>query len=122
MAGEMNWIGQDGVDATGNEWPIHAAIAKAVDGELKPFDQYQGPYIVVGADLVVGEPPYGVLIQNQGCTRLWLCSPEDELGDSHCYIYREDTEESSELFFCEDTATAIAMAKRLLGREESHRD
>ena len=38
MAGEVRQVNPD-------EWPTHKAIADAVGGRLRPFDQYQGPYI-----------------------------------------------------------------------------
>ena len=38
MAGEMTHV-------NAAEWPIHRAIARALRGRLRPFDQYQGPYI-----------------------------------------------------------------------------
>lgn len=46
MTGEMGRITPDGYDPLNKEtWSVHAAVAKAVHGELKPFDVYQGPYI-----------------------------------------------------------------------------
>jgi len=27
------------------EWPTHKAVADALGGRLRPFDQYQGPYV-----------------------------------------------------------------------------
>ena len=38
MAGEMRHVNLA-------EWPIHNAVAAALGGRLRPFDQYQGPYI-----------------------------------------------------------------------------
>ncbi len=38
MASEMNHVNPD-------EWPIHKAVAEALGGQLRPFDEYQGPYI-----------------------------------------------------------------------------
>ena len=38
MAGEMTHLDPA-------EWPIHKAVADALGGRLRPFDQYQGPYI-----------------------------------------------------------------------------
>ena len=41
MTGEMsNPVDRD-------EWPLQAAIADATDGELRAFDVYQGPYVLV---------------------------------------------------------------------------
>lgn len=38
MAGEMTCVHS-------GEWPTHKAVADALGGRLRPFDQYQGPYI-----------------------------------------------------------------------------
>gem|GEM_PF-2110802 len=38
MAGEMRQVNPD-------EWPTHKAVADALGGRLRPFDEYQGPYI-----------------------------------------------------------------------------
>ena len=110
MTGEMAWINQDGLDANGDVWSTHAAIAKAVGGTLQPFDAYQGPYIAVGADVTAGEPPYALAVRGLGVCRLWLCSDEDGIG----YVYREDTDTRSEPFplfhsFTDELASELAM-------------
>ncbi len=38
MAGEMRHVNPA-------EWPVHKAVAAALGGRLRPFDEYQGPYI-----------------------------------------------------------------------------
>ncbi len=38
MAGEMRTVNP-------TEWPIHKAVADALGGRLRPFDEYQGPCI-----------------------------------------------------------------------------
>ena len=116
MTGEMYHIDQDGKDDSGNEWTMHAAIAKALcaegyDATLQPFDQYQGPYILVGKDMRIGEHPYQLAVQNQGVIRLWLTT--DEHG--WLCIYREDTDTALE-FPPDDIAAAIACIKELLAR------
>lgn len=70
MTGEMGCIDQDGYDPLNKErWVIHAAVAKAVHGELKPFDVYQGPYIQTAKGA------------------LWIqCDPKDELTG---IVYRD---------------------------------
>ena len=109
MTGEMAWINQDGLDSNGEIWEIHAEIAKAVGGELKPFDVYQGCYISVGADVVANAKScYRMPIQHLGCIRLWI--GEDDNG---CYVYREDTDEIAH-FFWNDIELAICAAKSLL--------
>ena len=48
MAGEMGHIDREtGIDDSGNVWNLHSCVAVALDAELRPFDQYQGPYIKV---------------------------------------------------------------------------
>ena len=74
MTGEM-------YEATRDEWPTHFAIADAVGGTVQPFDQYQGPYIVVESDIRIGNTPYAYA--PPGPVRLWMV----EEG-----VYREDTD------------------------------
>jgi len=38
MAGEMTCVDS-------SAWPTHKAVADALGGQLRPFDQYQGPYV-----------------------------------------------------------------------------
>lgn len=110
MAGEMHHINQQGEDDSGNVWELHAAIAEAVNGELRPFDQYQGPYIVVGSDLTAGERPYAVPVQHLGIVRLWVCGQ----NDCEAVVYREDNDQRSPPFWWDDTEAAIAAARGLL--------
>ena len=116
MTGEMYHIDQEGKDDSGNEWTMHAAIAKALraegyDATLQPFDQYQGPYILVGKDVRLGQRPYQLTVQNMGVIRLWLTQTEDEWP---C-VWREDTDEHLALTLIpNDTDDAIACAKELL--------
>ena len=117
MTGEMYHIDQDGKDDSGNEWTMHAAIAKALrdegyDATLQPFDQYQGPYILVGKDIRVGNAPYRLAVQNMGVIRLWIVAHDDPVSQ----IQREDTDTLSESFWWNDTKSAIACAKELLAR------
>ena len=114
MTGEMYHIDQDGKDDSGNEWTMHAAIAKALRAEgyeatLQPFDQYQGPYILVGKDVRLGQPPYAVATQHLGVIRLWLMFEGDE---TPC-VYREDINALS-CYAWDDTEGAIACAKELM--------
>ena len=44
MTGEMHKS-----EVTRENFPLHFAIADALGGEVKPFDQYQGPYILTKA-------------------------------------------------------------------------
>ena len=88
MTGEMYHIDPvTGKEPDGTIWEYHAAIAKAVHGTIRPFDQYQGPYVVVGPDLRVGDAPYEVAPTHLGIIRLWLVAGVDDIP---C-VYREDT-------------------------------
>jgi len=113
MTGEMCYIDQDGRDDDGNIWEAHAAVAKAVGGTLKPFDQYQGPYIAVGPDLVAGKRPYAHPVRLPGIVRLWLVNDDSGMWA----VYREDTDELSPVFPPFDTELAVAAAKALLSKE-----
>jgi len=90
MTGEMNYINSEtGQDSNGDIWESHAAIAREFNGELKPFDVYQGPYIAINGDITMGDSPYSVPIpfpERFGLIRLWLFT--DPNGDD--YVYRED--------------------------------
>lgn len=114
MTGEMYRIDQDGRDDQDNIWEAHAAVAKAVGGTLKPFDQYQGPYIVVGPDLVVGQPPHTHPAQFLGIVRLWLVNDDSGMWA----VYREDTDKLSFTFPPFDTEMAVLAAKELLSKEK----
>ena len=109
MTGEMSYINPEtGVDSNGESWPIHLAIAKELGGELRPFDVYQGPYIVIGND-VVAQPnsDYRIPIQGFGIIRLWVFYDEDRL----LTIYREDNEKS---VTCWTELEAVIAAKELV--------
>ncbi len=81
-------------DVTREAYPLHFAIADAVKGEVRPFDQYQGPYVLVGTDIRLGRQPYQYCPVGLGVVRLWIIS-EDGCGG---YIYNEATEKTSEPF------------------------
>lgn len=36
-----------GEDSNGESWPVHLAVARSTRGKLRPFDMYQGPYILI---------------------------------------------------------------------------
>lgn len=78
MTGEMS----NPVDP--NEWPLQAAIAQAFRGELRAFDVYQGPYVLVQT-------------ATQGQHRIWV-SPHSEHPDVLTVVYNETTETASEPF------------------------
>lgn len=113
MTGEMYSIEQDGASDDGEEWPLHASVARAVKGMLKPFDRYQGPYIVIGDDIKTGHTPYEYPVMHVGATRLWIFMERNGLAK----IYREDTDTTSESFYWEDEEAAVRLAKKLLSEE-----
>lgn len=98
------------------EWPLQAAIAEATGGELKPFDQYQGPYVLVpSADgrpgLTTGPPPYGRPVRGPlGGARLWVSMNVHPAAEGLACVYREDTEESSPPFWIWDADAAETAA------------
>ena len=104
MTGEMHHIDPvTGEEPDGTIWEYHAAIAKAVHGTIKPFDQYQGPYVVVGIDLRVGDAPYQVAPTGLSIVRLWLIND----GDDMPCVWREDTDKvSGPCFDAQDAAEA----------------
>jgi len=109
MAGEMNYINPDtGEDDAGQVWHLHLAIAKQLGGTLKPFDQYQGPYVEIPTP--------------EGLAKLWVVSEDD--GRS-CRVVRrlpwhcDDTQ--SDLFpvWNEDAEdNAVAAARQVLRQYE----
>ena len=110
MTGEMYAI--DPVTATepdGTEWPYHREMARVTGGEVKPFDQYQGPYVVVGPDLRVGTAPYQLALQGVGVVRLWLTTDAHETSR----VYREDTAALSEIVVIEPTDAGEAALELL---------
>ena len=98
MAGEMPYIDPvTGETPDGEVYTLHAAIAKAVGGTIQPFDTYQGPYVVVGKDVRMGERPYQLAVQGVGVIRLWVGS-DAGWPDYLARVYREDTDTLSEPF------------------------
>lgn len=98
MTGEMQAIKQDGNDSNGEYWPLHAAVAKAINGILKPFDVHQGPYI---------------LIPNKyHDSKLWLIETEYKSR-----WYREDTQEESLSFWPYEIDIAVEAAELLTKKE-----
>src|SRR5574341_1070698 len=89
MAGEMF---QD--EVTRENYPLHFAIADKFHGKVIAFDQYQGPYVVIGKDVRVGNSPYAIAPRGMVIVRLWLCSDD---GGAY-FIYNEANERKSEEF------------------------
>jgi hypothetical protein len=88
--GEMS---QGELDATGREeWPMHYNIADALGAEVKPFDQYQGPYVRV---------PEG---------RLWVTTPEGAGDGAELIVWNEHNRKSSEPFMWDDENAAVDAA------------
>jgi len=110
MTGEMYTITQDGVSDDNEQWPLHAAVSRAIGGTLKPFDYYQGPYILLGEDVRIGRKPYDYPVMHVGVVRLWIFQDKRGMGR----IYREDTDTTSDPFHWDDEETAINLAKEIL--------
>ena len=94
MTGEMHES-----EVTRENFPLHFAIADALDGEVKPFDQYQGPYILTKA----------------AC--LWLAPAAPPYDSAFAIIYNEATDRSSAefpLWGPDEVALAIAAARSVI--------
>lgn len=79
MAGEMT------APVDEEQWGFHAMIRDMVDGELRPFDQYQGPYI---------KTPEG--------HKLWIIEETSKGCCGHLHsegiaVYNERTDEKSDV-------------------------
>lgn len=113
MTGEMGYIKQNGEDQDGEIWELHAKIAEAIGGELKPFDKYQGPYIAVGGDLRTAGGAYAMPVKHLGIVRLWVIADE-KYPDNMARVYREDNKRVSNPFYWTDYGEACLEAKKLL--------
>jgi hypothetical protein len=74
-------------EVTRDAYPIHFAIADALDGRVEPFDQYQGPY--VATDL----------------GKLWLI----DAGGGLCRIYDEQRDRQSPRFGWTEAEWAVCL-------------
>lgn len=95
-------------------WPLHHAIAEALGGTVKAFDQYQGPYVLIGSE-VRGEGVYAPATPMKGTVRLWIQFDEGGIAT----VYNEDNEKLSEPFSWNDTQGAIEAAKSVLDQPKS---
>ncbi len=84
-------------DVTREAYPLHFAIARALHGRVEPFDMYQGPYVVIGADIRVGASPYAMPVQHLGIVRLWVGSADD--NSDMATVYNEATDKVSAPFW-----------------------
>ena len=116
MTGEMPRIDPvTGETPDGEVYALHAAIARAVGGTVQPFDKYQGPYVLIGPDVRIGDAPYEVALKGLGVVRLWIV----DAGDGFANVYREDTDTSTRMPFFADgpwaERDAVAAAREVLG-------
>ena len=79
-------------EVTREAYPAHFAMADGLNSEVKPFDQYQGPFVQVPG------------------ARLWLSSEDGAEG----YVYNENNDKKSEPFWLHykdpDTLPLVAVA------------
>jgi hypothetical protein len=97
-------------DCTRDNYPVHHAVADALGGTVRPFDQYQGPYVVVGPDVRAGSEPYAVAPRGLGVVRLWLCDD----GEGRVTVFNEATERESDPFIWDDENGAIEAARSVV--------
>lgn len=113
--GEMS---QEELDATGREeWPLHYAIADALGGTVKAFDQYQGPYVLIGSE-IRGQGVYAPATRMEGVVRLWISSENGYEG----VVYNEDNEKQSTPFSLNGPTAeeeAVVAAEEVLGAAKS---
>jgi hypothetical protein len=114
--GEMT---QDEADNP-QEWPLHHAIAEALGGTVRAFDQYQGPYVLLGAE-IRGEGVYAPATPMPGVTRLWI-NTEDGIEGT---VYNEENERSSTPFLLNAPGAeqeAVSAAEEVLGNAPPEED
>ena len=94
-------------EVTRDNYPLYFKIADALGGTVEPFDQYQGPYILVGQDVIVGDAPYALAPLNLGVVRLWVIDQDNGIEVA---IYNEATDKTSDPFpwGCDDLAVDAA--------------
>src|SRR5208282_3992281 len=110
--GEMSQSEADDAE----QWPMHHAIANALGGKVKAFDQYRGPYVLVGSE-IRGQGTYAPAVPMKGTVRLWVQADEGSEG-AFLTVYNEDNEKISEPFHWEDTEGAIDAARSVLDEPE----
>ena len=81
MTGEMHES-----EVTRETYPTYFAIADEIGGTVRPFDHYQGPYILTAKG-----------------HRLWVCMEDDS---PFAVVYNERTDSKSEPFYAEDIEAA----------------
>lgn len=89
MTGEMSQS-----EVTREAWPIHFAIADSLGGEVRAFDQYQGPYVRASRQ------------GNRRPRKLWL----SYVADGFARLYDEVSDRQSRVFpYCESWAAEYAV-------------
>lgn len=106
MTGEMSRASL-AQDISEGAYALHVAAAKALSGTVQPFDQYQGPYVLIGAE-VRATGIYAPVVRGLGVRRLWLIG--DDEGGPVCRWYNEATETESVEFWWNDIASAVDAA------------
>ncbi len=98
-------------DLTPDEYPLHFAVARALKGKVRPFDVYQGPYVVIGEDITSGAQPYAYCPRGLGVVRLWII---DDDGGGTCTVYNEANDKISKPFWWNSTRAACRAARSVL--------
>jgi hypothetical protein len=102
MTGEMS-----ASEVTREAYPIHFAIADALGGEVRPFDQYQGPYVRI--------PARG----RARSTKLWLVYTFD--GAAFRVYDAAAHRQSALILACDGTTAEVAAAQHVLDRHHWHK-
>ena len=94
-------------DVTRERYPLYFKIADALGGTVEPFDRYQGPYILIGQDVRVGDAPYAGALHGLGIVRLWVIDQDNGIEAA---IYNEANGKTSDPFpwDCDDLAVDAA--------------
>lgn len=98
-------------EVTREAYPLHFAIADEFGGSVEPFDQYQGPCVVIGDDIRVGRAPYALAPRGLGIVRLWIQSDDGAFYT----VYNEANDRQSEIaFLWDDAGGAVEAAREVL--------
>ena len=106
MTGEMHPS-----EVTREAYPLHFAVADALDGTVHPFDHYQGPYVSIGPNNWI-VPTGAFYPKGLGIVRLWF-----QGGKYGVMIYNEVNQRGSKWFPKDCSECAVEAARSVLDKE-----